>query len=380
MNDKPELILRVINSEMLQGDSSVSGEFDRSGGVIGSAPDAAWCLTDRHGSVLPEHARIEFTDSHFCLRDMQAAVFINDAVTPVGHNRQVLLSRGDTLRIGIYHIGVQISAQRSDHSLEYLTGQRQGDELNDFLAGTDAYQIKSQNKSADPLSVLTSSAEHSFANPTPDNIEQRFLDLPLTRDGLNDGAASAEALIQSLSQGLGQALPAGNEPQQQEMLREMGRMMHATLAGLLKLHAEQKVLADKQLRPIEDNPLRLGLDYAETLALLFSSEKSPVHLSAPAAVSEVLADIRIHHIASQQAISVALQSLLQAFSPGALLERFRHYRRTEEEMTGEEAWYMYQQYFQELTSPRQQGFQRLFRQVYHQVCDRLVREQHREQN
>lgn len=125
-------------------------------------------------------------------------------------------------------------------------------------------------------------------------------------------------------------------------------------------------MADTHLRPIEDNPLRLGLDYADTLPLLFADGKSSVHLSAPAPVAEVLNNVRVHQAANQQAISVALETILQAFSPAALLDRFAHYRRScELDMVDDGwAWGIYQHYYRELISVRQQGFQKLFQQVY----------------
>lgn len=147
--------------------------------------------------------------------------------------------------------------------------------------------------------------------------------------------------------------------------------------GLLALQTEQAAMADTHLRPIEDNPLRLGLGYTDTLSVLFAEGKSPVHLSAPAAVEEVLNNVRVHHIANQQAIAVALENILQAFSPAALLNRFEHYRRSGDPLAADDgwAWQMYQHYYRELTSPRQQGFQKLFHQVYAQAYDRAVRQQ-----
>ena len=46
---------------------------------------------------------------------------------------------------------------------------------------------------------------------------------------------------------------------------------------------------------------------------VFAEQKSPVHLTAPAAVAESLRNVRIHHVANQQAIGAALDSILQAF-------------------------------------------------------------------
>ena len=48
------------------------------------------------------------------------------------------------------------------------------------------------------------------------------------------------------------------------MLEEMAKRCAPWVEGLLQLQTDQAALADKHLRPIEDNPLRLGLDYDET--------------------------------------------------------------------------------------------------------------------
>ncbi len=42
------------------------------------------------------------------------------------------------------------------------------------------------------------------------------------------------------------------------------------------------------------------------------------------------------------------------------------------------AWQMYSNYYDELASSRQQGFEMLFNEVYAQVYDRVLREKQRE--
>lgn len=211
-------------------------------------------------------------------------------------------------------------------------------------------------------------------------MNQEFLDMP-TIENHPDYAHPLEGVdhvaLTPLMRGLGQPLQLQDTQQAHDMLEEMGKTVRAMVEGLLQLQSDQAALADKHLRPIEDNPLRLGLDYDETLAVMFAEQKSPVHLTAPAAVAESLRNVRIHHVANQQAIGAALDSILQAFSPEALLGRFEHYRRTGTPGMADEgwAWNMYQHYYRELTSARQQGFDKLFHQVYAQAYDQAVRQQ-----
>ena len=78
----------------------------------------------------------------------------------------------------------------------------------------------------------------------------------------------------------------------------------AAIKGLLDLQQQRNSLSDKHLRPLEDNPLRLNMDYATALDVMFAEGKSPVHLAAPAAVSESLRNVRHHEEANRAAIGV----------------------------------------------------------------------------
>lgn len=143
----------------------------------------------------------------------------------------------------------------------------------------------------------------------------------------------------------------------------------------------QNSLSDKHLRPLEDNPLRLNLDYTTALEVMFAEGKSPVHLAAPAAIRESLRNIRHHEEANRAAIAEALRVMLDAFSPQSLLRRFVQYRRSHElrrELDDAGAWGMYRHYYAELASDRQQGFAMLFNEVYARVYDRVLREKQRE--
>lgn len=188
-----------------------------------------------------------------------------------------------------------------------------------------------------------------------------------------------------LLRGLGLDLPFRDSEEQQAFLEEAGKTLRATIDGLRLLQQAQNdskyPLRDRRLQPIEDNPLRLGLTFDETAETMFSAQRSPVHLSAPEAVAESLRHQGQHQAAVEEAIGQALGAILDAFSPEALLKRFHAYRgagnRIEDE--GGWAWEMYQHYYRELNSGRQQGFQKLFWEVFEQGYDQSVRRQQREE-
>ncbi|WP_421217172.1 type VI secretion system-associated FHA domain protein TagH [Aeromonas enteropelogenes] len=401
-----QLSLVVLNSEQLDGSQQVQYRFDETGGTLGASEQDDWQLRDRLGAVLPAHARIELHDGRFCLCDLSGQTYINGATSPIGRARRVHLEQGDELIVGPFRLRAYLGAVSPEQSLQQVLGTRPAEQLDEWLAGDEPVRAMDDPRTlaADPLLALQQ--ERAASAPLADTrlqaqlhtqpdmdpvslapfsaventMNQEFLDMPNiethpdyqpSQDGVDHVA------LTPLMRGLGQSLQLQDTQQAHDMLEEMGKTVRAMVEGLLQLQQEQAALADKHLRPIEDNPLRLGLDYDETLAVMFAEQKSPVHLSAPAAVAESLHNVRIHHVANQQAIGAALDSILQAFSPQALLGRFEHYRRSGAPGVADEgwAWNMYQHYYRELTSARQQGFDKLFHQVYAQAYDQAVRQQ-----
>lgn len=165
---------------------------------------------------------------------------------------------------------------------------------------------------------------------------------------------------------------------------EIGGSLRACVQGLLDLHSQVKDsrygMMHRSLQPIEDNPLKLGLSYEETIRTMFDENKSAVHLSATSSVEESLKMIKIHNEAVQYATNIALDQILQALSPDTLLKRFSRYNRDQNNSQDEKswAWGMYENYYKELTSNRQQGFEKLFWEIFEQSYDKKLREKHAE--
>jgi type VI secretion system protein ImpI len=195
----------------------------------------------------------------------------------------------------------------------------------------------------------------------------------------SDSSDQAAPLIEGLG------IPPGSldAPTSYQLLYETGQALGALIRGLSALHQSQPAsepgslsLHGRTLQPIEDNPLRLGLDYAETVQALFSRQRSLVHLTPQAAVEESLSQMQQHHQAVIQGIAAGLAALLQTFSPQQLLERFRRYQpeQASSPQQAEWAWCMYTHYYDELTSGRQKGFEKLFWEVFSQHYDKAMRE------
>lgn len=196
---------------------------------------------------------------------------------------------------------------------------------------------------------------------------------------VGDPSEATELLMQGLEVPLG---PLDGQAGQ-ALLREAGQALSAAIKGIAEVYAAQagdaqpRRLLGRNLQPIEDNPLRLGLAYPETVRAMFASDRSVVHLSPKAAMDESLAQLRAHHGAMTQAIEAGLQAVLRSLSPALLLQRFERYRPEHEPQANananDRAWQMYTHYYEELASTRQRGFEKLFWDVFEQAYDRVLR-------
>ncbi len=433
----------ITNSERLEGRSTGSHVFHEDGGTLGSGTGDDWLLQDHAGRIHAGHAEIQRRDGRFCLIDRSGLTFVNHASLPIGRDRGVALRDGDELCVGDYHLRVHLGNRQAaqpgaqplaalvSEEQEVLDGQgvplmraavrRQDDPLE---ALGEAVPGASQR---DPLTALAhpEDEDSSVIEPLLDELEghrapvagydlhdrreaamrmpeiRRHEELNMDERLLNDlersvgeqledrwqesaSSASGHVGADPLLRALGAELRFRDSEEQQAFLEEAGHTLRTTIEGLQALHQNQDdsryPLRDRRLQPIEDNPLRLGQPYQATVETLFSTNRSPVHLSAPAAVAECLSHQGQHQAAIEEAIGQALAAILDAFAPQALLKRFHAYRGASNRVTDENgwAWEMYRHYYQELNSGRQQGFEKLFWEVFEQAYDQSVRRQQRE--
>ncbi|HHQ6630947.1 type VI secretion system-associated FHA domain protein TagH [Serratia fonticola] len=423
---QPTLSLRVVNSDRLESGKPASSLFNAQGGVVGSDGSHHWSIQDQGGNISPSQFAIEWRDGSFCLRVLNGAVSINQSML-TANSGLVRIQQGDEISVGNLAIKSHISRSNTDmidplmvspeslvssysNPLEAMmeggNAQPSHHEQDNRLAATvangfshDPLRVLETESLTmhEPLSTLTGAdqslqqdryRDSLFSSPLSDitkdsAMDQEFIDLPQISSFLSGQQAPSDSKMEQqhvaitpLMRGFGAQLPIRNSQEANDFLEEAGKTLRAAIEGLLALQRSQHGLRDKHLRPIEDNPLRLNMDYDTTLSLLFADQKSPVHLSAPAAVAESLHNLRLHHQANQQAIAQALNTMLEAFSPERLLTRFSHYMRSNErqEQDSAWAWEMYKNYYQELASSRQQGFEKLFGEVYEQAYDQALRQ------
>lgn len=265
-----------------------------------------------------------------------------------------------------------------------------------FELGKSKYSQTSESV-AYPISAQQTPLNNNERNVSEGLImDEKILDLleeevaksiqPQTEAFNHRNAQPNHLITGPILEGLGVDLTHEHNMAQMHLLsQEMGESLQACVRGLLALHQQVSEghfgTLNRNLQPIEDNPLRLGLSYEETIKTLYDTDKSLVHLSAPSAIAESLKTVRFHNEAMQFAITDALSQILNAFSPEVMLRRFYHYKRctdTTQASTDEWAWEMYCNYYKELTSNRQSGFDKLFWEIFEQSYDRKIREKQRE--
>lgn len=387
-NRTAALTLVIINPTETGGGASIEHKFSTGGGSIGTAANDTWRLSPHRTGAVAGHAEVRYLDGGFCLIDRSGRTYINSSSQPVGRGRRARLNHGDTLTIGRYRMRAELNGEAAVNSgMEEDAGQHR--QLVDVAEGS---LLRSESGQAlpdgrEPLEGLHTPAGEPISEdplaPWPNTQERQGMSESTEQSREAKDTSRQHISGAPLMRGMEAEIDFADSDEMRLFLEEAGQTLKATVEGLLALHqgedSRHRALRTR-LQPIEDNPLRLGDDYIGTMQTLFAAERSPVHLSAPAAVRESLESLNHHQQATREAIREALEAILYAFSPEALLRRFHGYRRglQDNEDEGRWAWNMYQHYYRELRSSRQQGFERLFQEVFDQAYDQHLRQLQRE--
>jgi type VI secretion system protein len=120
------LRLRVISDHRHRMGDKNTFVFGVSGGSIGRSAENDWVLPDDMRYVSGRHARVVFHNGRWLLQDTSSnGTFVNDNDRPLGGQNPHELKSGDVLRIGEYHVQVQIDSATDftlDDSALYATG------------------------------------------------------------------------------------------------------------------------------------------------------------------------------------------------------------------------------------------------------------------
>lgn len=112
------LRMRVISEHRLNMGDKSTFVFGVSGGSIGRSSENDWVLPDDMRYVSGRHARIIYHKGRYVLQDTSSnGTFVNDSERPLGNQNPHELKSGDILRIGEYHVQVQIDSS-NDFSID----------------------------------------------------------------------------------------------------------------------------------------------------------------------------------------------------------------------------------------------------------------------
>lgn len=94
--------------------------FNESGGYIGSASDCQWVVHDVFNSINDKHVHIKFNGGNFCLMPYKGSqVYMNGDHSPIITNYYIVLSIGDTFKIGDIEFTIVPESELDDLSDEY---------------------------------------------------------------------------------------------------------------------------------------------------------------------------------------------------------------------------------------------------------------------
>jgi len=120
------LRLRVISDHRHRLGDKNTFVFGVSGGSIGRSAENDWVLPDDMRYVSGRHARIVYHKGRYLLQDTSSnGTYVNDSDRPLGNQNPYELKSGDVVRIGEYHVQVQIDSANDfslDDSALYKTG------------------------------------------------------------------------------------------------------------------------------------------------------------------------------------------------------------------------------------------------------------------
>ncbi len=310
---------------------------------------------------------------------------------PDGEEAKVSVSN-DLLTEGGHAKNIETFAPNLDQGSEiscsiYLTSIASGSHEAALEISTETGKDMPQHKHIQPPSFEFNN--DAFKGPEMDENELSFVEDEVTKAISQQQSVEGRAnhlLTGPIMEGLGAHISDSHDMKRMHFLsQEFGLSLQACIKGILEINQQvsknRSGSMSRKLQPIEDNPLRLGLSYEQTIGTMYDKDKSLVHLSAPAAISESLKSVCDHNDAVQHATSEALRQILKAFSPQVLLRRFYNYKRnTDIDAQSEQAWAwdMYCSYYQELISDRQSGFEKLFWEIFEQSYDGKIREKQQE--
>lgn len=175
-----KLLLMVASASMLEKGTFPRHQFDKRGGLVGSAKHATWYINNLKNEIASIEFEIKFYNSDFCLLAYSHHIFINGSQKPLPKNAIIRLKDGDIIAIANYELRVKVYSHKSDNvslqddlysivknvgtptplSNEYDNNFQQIDNIQNIEKGDDLLTLKKEQFELDPLILLEAKQEN----------------------------------------------------------------------------------------------------------------------------------------------------------------------------------------------------------------------------
>jgi type VI secretion system protein len=383
------LRLRVVSDQRRSLGDRASIVFAVDGGTIGRSADNDWVLPDPLRYVSAHHARVEYRNGRFYLKDVSTnGVFVNDEPEPLARRgtEGYPIRNGDVIRVGDYQIVAAVDSDieqppadtgaaavpTSIHALHTLGRAAQTDigamlNLDDLLVpdsptGESLLPVNAYGQAVMQAPVRAiASAPRPVPNTDPDEdslarrverlarAAKREIQNRPNGAGAANGANGAQLFdvntgLQVFCRGAGidaERLPADA---QTRLLHLAGQLFREALVGFKDLdrsrsESRNRFRIEQPTQDPDDPRPSLSRSTVEELLLgLFLSHENR-RLDAVQWLRESVAEAKTHELATQQATRAAFVEFLDRLDPAELEARFERAARRGKARSADKAQY-----------------------------------------
>ncbi|HEX7063367.1 MAG TPA: type VI secretion system-associated FHA domain protein TagH [Woeseiaceae bacterium] len=386
----------------LLGEDSIR-HFGSNGGTIGRSLQNDWILPDPDRFISGRHATIDFRAGAYYLADTSTnGVYVNGEEEPVGSGHPRRLFDGDRLRMGDFEFLVRIDEGEEieipapvpisvvpDHPELRLKEETMHSAIQlideEELTGDAAFQSTLFGKTTRRMTSRKGTNGAGRAAP-PSRKPQRQPAPVLQKH--DSGQLTTDQLFGDFLNGLGIArseLHPSTDPS--EVMHNAGLVLREFVAGMIALlvgRANLKSmfqLDQTTVLPRHNNPLKLSENVDDLLKQLLVGKEGE-YLGPLDSVREVSRDLRFHHDAVVDAMSVAFQEFAARLDPAELEESFGTSGR--KPLFGAlgkmKYWQQYRELYPMLTEPVAGPFPNIFAEEFVRAYEKSIADAKRVEN
>jgi predicted component of type VI protein secretion system len=335
--------------------------------VLGREADCDVCLPDPQRNVSRRHLAlwVDGEDLHFHVLSVVNGIEMPFGEAPPG--ARGILRHGETLKVAEYSVTASLAPEAAPPADPWSVFDREGSGTTQVPVG-----VPGQAAEEDPF------GEWGFETGA-----MRTGSGSMTQAYVAPVGATTAGDLQSLLRGLGLD-PVVVGPLSSGELELIGKLIRALAVGMLELqaaatgvkkdlHAEDRTMVASK----DNNPLKTDWPLETKLRYLFGGRSGSVGLVNPErALTDLLAEMMTHELATATATRASMEAVLKDFSPDALKNRLLG--EGPKLFEGARAWDAYRKHFEENGQDFARWAQRLldrhFTEAYLRETQRIKRE------